>query len=142
MITENLRDFVEDVNYAFVATADAAGTPHLAVGKGLHIPDPGHLVFDAWFCRRTLENLGRNPRVAVAVVAVPSGTGYQFIGTVAEIAEAGILDGFAPEAEPSGMPQVCWCLKVRVEEVLEFSHGIHSDTPLSLDEYPTGTGER
>jgi len=142
MITEILRKFIEEVNYAFVATADPGGNPHLASGKGLRIPDSGHLMFDAWFCRRTLENLGRNPRVAVAVVAVPSGTGYQFTGTVAEIAEAGILDGYSPETEPTVMPQVCWRMTVRVEEVLEFSHGIHSDVPLSLDEGPTGTGEQ
>jgi hypothetical protein len=80
--------------------------------------------------------------LAVAVVATPSGTGYQFIGTVAEIAEAGILDGFSPQVEPSGIPRVCWRLTVRVEEILDFSHGIHNDLPLFLDDGPVGTGER
>jgi len=88
------------------------------------------------------ENPGRNPRVAVAVVAAPSGTVYQFIGNVAEITEAGILDSFSPEAEATGISQVCWRLKVRVEEILEFSHGIHTDVPLSLNEGPSRTGEQ
>jgi len=133
MITGELRSFVEEVNYALVASADGTGTPHLAAGKGLRIPDPGHLVFEAWFCRRTLENLSNNRRVAVAVVEWPSGKGYQFIGTVSEITETGILDGFSPQDEPSGIPQVCWRLTVRVDEILEFSHGIHGDTPMPLD---------
>jgi len=134
MITEELRGFVEEVNYAFVASADSRGAPHLALGKGLSIPGPDSLVFEAWFCRRTLENLRSNPLVAVAVVRAPSGTGYQFIGTLAEITEAGILDGFSPETESGGMPQVCWRLKLKVDNVFEFTHGIHSDTPLSFAE--------
>lgn len=129
MITDELRSFIARVDLAFVATSDDGGTPHLASGRGLSIPDPDHLVFEAWFCRRTLENLAGNHRVAVAVIEAPSGKGYQFIGEVAKIAEAGILDGYSPGDEQAGIPQVCWQLTVRVDQVLEFSHGIHSDTP-------------
>jgi len=129
MISDAIKLFVESLDTAFVATVDENGKPHLAAGTVPQIPDPSHLVFEAWLCPTTLRNAARNPHIAVAVVAGP-GTGYQFGGVVEKIADSAILDGYAPDIEAQGIPQVQYHLVVRVDEVMEFSSGAHTDRPL------------
>jgi predicted pyridoxine 5'-phosphate oxidase superfamily flavin-nucleotide-binding protein len=133
MITEKMRRFIEEVNCAFVASADQNERPHLAVGKDLKVPDPHHVVFEAWFCHRTLENVGQNPYVALAVVDPATGAGYQLAGTVESTSQIGILDGFAPQMEAPGTPQVESRMVVKVHAIMEFSHGVHTDRPLSAE---------
>jgi uncharacterized protein len=130
MVTDSIKRFVEETELAFVASADQEGRPHLAAGRGIHLPDPRHLEFEAWFCRKTLSNVVRNPQVAITVTAPETGNGFQFIGRVESTADTAILDGFVPGLEPPGMPQVCSRLRIRIEEVMEFSADIHSDSPL------------
>ena len=129
MLTEEIRRFIESSEYAFVASADGSGHPHLAVGRELHVMDDFHLVFEAWFCHTTMENVAKNPHVAVTVAAPTSGNGYQFSGVVEKTSETAILDGYAPLEEP-GMPQVQYRLVVRVNEIMEFSSGTHTDQPI------------
>jgi uncharacterized protein len=129
MIADTVKLFIETIDYAFVASADETGTPHLATGSAPQVPDPRHLVFEAWFCPTTRRNVAHNPRVAVAVIAA-SGTGYQFGGTVEKIVDTALLNGYAPELEVPGMPQVQSRLVVRVDQVMEFSGGAHTDQPL------------
>lgn len=129
MISDTIKLFVASVDTAFIASVDENGKPHLAAGTVPQVSDPGHLVFEAWLCPTTLRNASRNPHIAVAVVA-GSGTGYQFGGVVEKIADSAILDGFDPGMEAQGIPQVQYRLEVRVDEVLEFSSGAHTDRPL------------
>ena len=75
MISDSIKQFIEGADHAFVASADKEGYPHLAAGRGLRVPDPGRLVFDAWFCATTLRNLAQNPLVAVVVADPGSGNG-------------------------------------------------------------------
>jgi len=131
MIPEKLKHFIEETNRAFVASADQRARPHLASGRGLTVPDPFHVVFESWFCRKTMENVAEVPRVAFAVVDAATGVGYQLAGAVEECTQIGLLDGLVPEMEEPGMPQVQWRMTVRVEEVMEFSPGAHTDHPLA-----------
>lgn len=130
MITESIKRFVEGVDHAFVASADRNGAPHLAAGRDLRVPDPGHLVFEAWFCYTTLQNLAQNPAVAIAVADPYTGEGYQFSGRIVSREDAAMIDGYAPDAEFRGMPQVESRLHVAVEQVMAFSAGAHTDQPL------------
>ena len=130
MITESIKTFAEGVGHAFVATADLAGTPHLAAGRGVSFLEQNRLVFEAWFCVTTLKNLQENPRVAVAIADPLTGKGYQFFGRVETKKDTAILNGFLPDFEPSGLPQVQWRLEVRVESVVVFTTDAHSDRPL------------
>jgi uncharacterized protein len=133
MISEKMKKFIEGINYAYVASADQRARPHLAAGSGIRIPDPHHIVFEAWFCNKTLENVGEVPRLAIVIVDPSSGAGYQFLGRVEKTAAIGILNGFAPELEEPGLPQVETRMVVQVEEVLEFSHGPHTDHPIAVE---------
>jgi uncharacterized protein len=131
MIPEKLKKFVEEANWAFVASADQRSRPHLAASRGLKVPDAEHIVFEAWFCRKTLENVAEVPRVTLVVVDPTTGAGYQFVGKVEKVIPISILNGFAPEAEAPGTPQVESRMVVRVEEIMEFSTGAHTDQPIS-----------
>ena len=131
MISEKLKKFIEETDLAFVASADQRARPHLAAGRGLKVPDPEHVVFEAWFCRKTLENVAEVPRITMVVIDAATGGGYQLVGTVEKVIPIGILNGFAPEAEAPGTPQVESRMVVRVEEIMEFSTGAHTDHPLT-----------
>ena len=130
MLTEGIKSFAEGIGHAYVPTSDANGTPHLAAGRGLAVTAPNRLVFEAWFCPTTMRNLNDNPKVAVAIADPATGNGYQFIGRVEKTEETALLDGYLPDAEPPGLPQVQWRLEVKVESVLAFTADAHSDRPL------------
>jgi len=130
MISESIKQFIEGAGHAFVASADKNGCPHLAAGRELRVPDPDHLVFEAWFCFVTLQNLTENPAVAVVVADPGSGDGYQFVGRMERSEEAAMLDGYVPGLENSGMPQVLSRLYLLVEGVMAFSAGAHTDQQL------------
>jgi len=131
MISEKLKQFLEAADWALVASADQRARPHLAAGRGLRVADPEHLVFEAWFCRKTLENVAEVPRLAIAIVDPATGTGYQLTGMVESARETAVLDGYTPAAEAPGTPQFQSRIVVRVEEIMEFSTGVHTDHPIS-----------
>jgi len=130
MMTEEIVRFVEAGQRGVVASSDAAGHPHLALGSNLTTADGDHLVFENWFCQTTLRNVEENPLVAVAVLSEDSAIGYQFIGRVVHGFDVAMLDGYVPGAEPPGEPQTLTRMVVKVEEILAFCAGIHTDRPL------------
>ncbi len=130
MISEKMKHFFEGLDYAFVASASEKGLPHLGAGREIEIPDPHHVVFKSWCCHTTLANVRHNPRVAVTLIDPASGVGYQLAGHVVESRDTAILDGMAPGREVPGLPQIQSRFMVRIEEVMEFSPGPHSDSPL------------
>lgn len=130
MISEKMKRFFESLDYAFVASASETGVPHLGAGREIEIPTPSHVVFKAWSCHTTLANVRHNPRVAVTLVDPASGVGYQLTGYVEESNDTAILDGLAPGREEPGMPQIQSRFVVRIEGIMEFSPGPHSDHQL------------
>lgn len=129
VISVSIKEFVQKVSHAVVASSDSSGVPHLAATAAVSVPDPSHLLFEAWFCTTTLRNVKENPQVAVAVADTGSGRGFQFLGRVEKSEETALLDGFV-EDEPAGMPQVQSRFTVLVESVMEFTAGAHTDQPL------------
>lgn len=127
MISAEIKRFVEAQGVATVASADADGRPHLALGSGLRVLDDEHLLFENWFCQATLRNVEQNQQVAVAVMN-GSASGYQFIGSVVHGIDVALLGttGALPVNDLQALSQ----LVVRVEEVLAFCTGIHSDLPV------------
>jgi hypothetical protein len=122
-----LADKIPDV---LIATAGAEGLPHLASAAKLRAAPGGRVVLAEWFCAGALSNLQQNPRIAVVVWDSATDVGYQLLGEVESIDELSILDGYTPEQEAvSAFPQVERRLVVRVDEVLSFSRGPHSDVP-------------
>jgi predicted pyridoxine 5'-phosphate oxidase superfamily flavin-nucleotide-binding protein len=130
MISAEIKRFVEAQGVATVASADADGCPHLALGSAVQVLDDEHLLFENWFCRTTLRNVEQNQQVSVAVMAHDSASGYQFIGSVVHGSDVALLGGYTPGTLPVSDLQAMTRLVVRVTEVLAFCSGIHSDLPL------------
>ncbi len=130
VISENIKSFIEQADVAYVASSDKSGRPHLAAVKGLTVPDPQRIVFSEWFCTKTIENISGNPEIAIAVMDPETGKGYQFTGIVEKTMDIGILDGYDPGIETYATPQVLYQLAIRVVEIMEFTHGVHTDRPM------------
>lgn len=132
MISAEIKNFIEAQEVATVASTDADGLPHLAIGINIKVLDEDHLLFENWFCQTTLRNFEKNPRVAIAVMAPKSAAGYQFIGSVVEGSDIALLDGYTPGRVPVSDLQTLTRLVVKVEEVLAYCSGIHSDLPVGV----------
>lgn len=128
MITEPLRNLLRKIKYVFVATADAVGQPHMAIGEQVTVSGDSLLIFENWFCPATLQNISSNTRVAVVAVLPDSGKGFQMLGSVIRSTDIAMLDGYAMP----NIPQVLTRFMVRVEDVLEFTSGIHTDIPIKV----------
>lgn len=136
---DNLRleracELAEHVRHVFVLTAGPDGTPHMATAETF-VAVAGGIRIAEWFCPGTVENLRRNPRVAVVVWDQRVNVGYQIIGTAESVKDTAVVDGYDVAAkEDPHLPQVKRDLRVRVEKIMEFHHGPHSDVdPFHFD---------
>lgn len=131
MIAQQLRQLLAGIPYVCVATADATGQPHVAIGGQVIISGDSLLVFENWFCPATLQNIACNPYVSVVAFMADTGKGYQMLGSVIRgagrttVTSDDVAGDFATETRPA-----LTRFTVRVETVLEFTSGIHSDLPL------------
>lgn len=130
MITETIQRLIENLPYVFVATSDPSGQPHIAIGEQVAISGDSQLIFENWFCPATLQNISCNTHVSVVAVSPDSGKGFQMLGSVIRSTDMAILDGFDPDANLPETPQVLTRFTVKVEKILEFTSGIHSDIPI------------
>jgi hypothetical protein len=118
----------EKVRHVFVATADAAGLPHVASAGKLTYAPGGRVVLADWFCPGTVMNLQQNPQIAIVAWDTATDVGYQLLGEVERVRELGIMDGYvAGEEDKPPLPQVERELLVRVDKIIAFSHAPHSD---------------
>jgi uncharacterized protein len=115
------------VGHALVATADAAGLPHMAAVARVEHPGRNFVALTEWFCPGTLANLGRNKQVAVVIWDRHGDTGFQLLGRVAQTEDVAMLDGYSPAAEKHPVPQCEVRLVVHVEKLLAFTLRPHTD---------------
>ena len=130
LFTDTIRQFIVEVRFVFVASSDSSGCPHMAIGDHIVVSGDSRLVFENWFCPTTLQNIAYNPRVSVVAVSPDTGSGYQMLGSVISSAETAFLDGYDPAVSLPETPQVLTRFTVKVEKILEFTSGIHSDLPI------------
>lgn len=116
------------LGHIFVATANGQGLPHVAAAGRMEIASGGLLAVTSWFCPETVVNLKENKYISLVIWERKTDAGFQLLGELDNIEELGILDGFAPEIETKEvLPQVQRQLLVRVNRIIEFKHGPHSD---------------
>jgi len=112
----------------FIATADAAGAPHIACAGKITVEDGGYLAVTEWFCPGTVANLRKNKNISIAVWDKLTDTGLQLLGRVENIQDMAILDGYSPAFEKQQpLPQVERKLLIKVEKILDFKLGPHTD---------------
>ena len=130
MIMESIKQLIGSVSHVFVATADSSGHPHIAIGEQVIVSENSVLIFKNWFCPVTLQNISNNSKVSVVVVMPGTGIGYQMLGSVVWSADAEFIDRYDPSMYLPETPQILTRFNVKVEQVLEFTSGIHSDIHL------------
>ncbi|MDD2542182.1 MAG: pyridoxamine 5'-phosphate oxidase family protein [Desulfuromonadaceae bacterium] len=130
MITEPVRSLMGKIPFIFVATADSSGQPHMAIGEQVTVSGDSVLIFENWFCPSTLQNIECNSRIAIVVVLPDTGKGYQMLGSVFKSAETAIHDEYNQPAKTLETPQTLTRFAVKIEQILEFTSGIHSDVPI------------
>jgi uncharacterized protein len=131
MRAEALRDALAlagRLRHVFVATADAAGRPHLAAAGALTSAGENRVAVGAWFCPGTLANLAANPRLAVVVWDAEADVGHQLVGEAEGVEDLAMMDGYERELETRGpLPQTQRRILMRVQQVTGFTHAPHSD---------------
>ncbi len=117
------------MGHVLIATANSAGIPHVAAAGKIELEGQSTVAITEWFCPGTVANLRKNAGVSVVAWDKASDAGYQLIGRLEMARDVAVLDGYAPglEGEPP-LPQVERRLVVRVERVMDFRIGPHSDT--------------
>jgi hypothetical protein len=130
-MTEAVQSAVRDAEVAYIASADDQGEPHLAVSRQVRVVDAEHVAFTGWFCPKSVANIADNPRVSLAVWDAGRDHGYQLLGEVTASDIAAIQDGWNGPAEKGGpLPQEEHEFTFRVDAILEFTSGLHSDESL------------
>lgn len=105
------------MGHLFVATVGADGAPHLAAAAKVSLA--GELVeVGACFCPVTMANLRENRSISLVAWNPDNDQGYQLLGQAERVEEL---------AEMDGSPPVGRKLLVRVERILDFHRGPHSD---------------
>ena len=121
-------ELARHVGHVVVATADPEGRPHLASAGIVEGPEGDGVAVSDWFCPKTVRNVRDNKQVSLVVWNAPNDEGFQLLGVVDEMEDVAMLDGYVPEVESGqALPQVERRLRVRVQEVLRFSKGPHTD---------------
>lgn len=117
----------QSVGHVFIATADAAGLPHVAPGDRMTvIPQERKVAVEAWFCPGTVGNLESNPRIVLVVWDPQADRGFQISGEAEAVEDILLLDGYVPGIE-SVTPHGKKRLSIRVAKITAFQHAPHTD---------------
>ncbi len=128
-ILEKVKKLVQELGIVYLATADREGTPHIAASEGMAFTEEGKILFKAWFCLKTVENLAKNRKLSLAILNPKTQEGYQISGEIERIDRGAILDGYGSDKEDkwAGYPQAEHQLLIRVQKVASLTSGPHSD---------------
>ena len=131
MKQEKLREIAalaKELGHILVATAGSEGQPHVAAARKLTITPEGSVAVTEWFCPSTVANLKSNSRISLVVWDIGRDTGYQLSGTLEEMQDVDMLNGYASQIErDKPMPQVERRLLISVTRITEFKCAPHSD---------------
>ncbi|MFP4343972.1 MAG: pyridoxamine 5'-phosphate oxidase family protein [Anaerolineales bacterium] len=115
----------QERQHVFITTADARGWPHLTSVGEFALASDRHIDLSDWFCPLVEANLQQNPKVTIVVWDIATDRGYQMLGEVETVT---VLEGILhPHRDPPTFGQSAKSLRVRVDQVLLFSHAPHDD---------------
>jgi len=118
----------EELEHVFVATADTAGLPHVAVAGKISLEFEDRVAVMEWFCPATVANLAANPSIGLIVWNQKTDMGYQLLGECEKVEELGIMNGYSPGLEDQKLlPQVERKIIVRINKITDFKLAPHSD---------------
>ena len=81
LITNEIKNFIEQQKLGYVATVSPDNTPNLSPKGTISVWDDEHLVFADIKSPKTMANLEKNPSLEINVVDPITRKGYRFKGT-------------------------------------------------------------
>ena len=81
LLTNEIKNFIEQQKLGYVATVSADNTPNLSPKGTISVWDEEHLVFADIKSPQTMANLEKNPSLEINVVDPITRKGYRFKGT-------------------------------------------------------------
>jgi uncharacterized protein len=126
-IPQKLHDVLAAGHNIWVATVGPDGMPNVSIKGSGSLLDDRHIYFADLYHKETLENLRRDPRVAVGVHDYPNRVAMQIKGH-AEILDHGDLvdemkQKLAVVSEKWRLPPVRYVVKVTVDSVVDLWPG-------------------
>jgi len=115
--------------HAWVGSVSPDGIPHLAISARFEMIDNTTARLWGWCCFSTINNLRKNPRVAIGVCSKSMKEGWQLIGTIGDIGVAEPETAEAAEEDPS-TARACYNLTVTIDAAYHLIPGHHSDSAL------------
>lgn len=122
IITEEMKQFIENNRPSYVATASADGIPNVSPKRTIRVLDEQHLAFADILSPKTRKNLKENNNVCVLLVNAQEARGYQFKGKAEYLTSGDLFDRISSEIKER-MPQfppVQGVVKIKVDEIFEF----------------------
>ncbi len=127
-ILEKAVNLAKTARHVLIATADDNGLPHVTAAGKLDAAGDSAVAVTEWFCPGTVANLQKNRNMSIVVWTGKLETGYQLLGQLDGVRDIGILDGYSAKVEEQHpMPQIEKRLLVKVDKILEFRLGPHTD---------------
>ena len=129
-IPQKLHDVLAGGHNIWVATVGPDGMPNVSIKGSGSLLDDQHIYFADLYHKETLENLERDPRIAVGVHDYPSRVAMQVKGH-AEIVDHGDLvdemkQRLAAVSEKWRLPPVKHVVIVTVDSVVDLWPGPHA----------------
>jgi general stress protein 26 len=123
--------FTKDIDYIIMVTTSRDGVPHITTAGELKYDENKNLIKIAeWFCSTTVANLNANKHIGIVVWKPEIDRGYQLQGSLMEVRNTAVLDGYTKKESQTQFPQTRKELLIKVEKITEFSHTVHSDENL------------
>jgi predicted pyridoxine 5'-phosphate oxidase superfamily flavin-nucleotide-binding protein len=109
---------------AVIATASKDGTPNIGPKGSMYVFDDETLAYSEGTGEKTLQNLQKNPKVAVMAVDREKADGYQVKGTAELLSSGDFFEQVAKRQEQRKRPRPKYVVKIRIKEIYSVKPGM------------------
>ena len=137
LLTQDIKEFVNQTKLGFIATVSPDGTPNLSPKGTTIVWDEDHLAFADIHSPGTIQNLLSNPAIEINVVDVFTRKGYRFKGTAKVFSEGDIFNTVISfYGEAASKYKINNIVVVKVNRVIPITSPIY-DTGISEEDVKT-----
>ena len=134
ILTQEIKEFVNQTKLGFVATVCPDGTPNLSPKGTTTVWDYDHLVFADIHSPGTVSNLLVNPSIEINIVDVFTRKGYRFKGIGKVLSEGSLFDQVSAFYKNAGSKyNINNIVLVKVERIIPLLSPVY-DTGISEDD--------
>ncbi len=123
MLTAEMKQMMEKMGGAYIATASKAGVPNVSFKGTTRAIDDNTIAFACIMSENTINNLKENANVAITIADPTARRGFQFKGTAAMETSGKLYDDMKAAVTARKLPPPKCVAKVAIKEVLGFPPG-------------------